>query len=172
MVRTPIGVVDRAGLRLEQRTEPVELSEIATLVVGVEWSAIAAGTFVQCDVGNDLDGCSLIWLAAEAGKASVLMALLKAGGDPSTPNKKKTTPVHIAAQRHDAEAIRALLAAAAERGGGDSQGDPRRERRLPRAGSRGLPCQMLFRNRGITLVHLHRFHPGMIGLALGVVSFQ
>ena len=106
------------GLRLEQRTEPVELAEIATLVVGVEWSAIAAGTFVQCDVGNELAGCSLIWLAAEAGKASVLMALLKAGGDPSTPNKKKTTPVHIAAQRHDAEAIRALLAAAAERGGG------------------------------------------------------
>jgi hypothetical protein len=118
----------------------IMLTTIAQLAVGWVWQAAAAGDSdgsggdlaeipstwpVECGVGDDLDGCSLVWLAAETGNNKILSALLEAGGQPGTPNHKKNTPLHVAVQRHREDGTAAVVAsllraAAAAAGGGDA----------------------------------------------------
>ena len=95
-----------------------QVPAIAQLAAGWEWASGDAAPPsdwpVECSVGDGLDGCSLVWLAAEAGDSKILGALLAAGGKPGTANDNKTTPLHIAAQHHDASSVSLLLNAADE----------------------------------------------------------
>lgn len=111
---------DGLSLSTRQEEDLVRLTVIAQLIVGWHWSEedgalprpIPRHWPVECGVGDDLDGCSLVWLAAEAKSDKILRALLEAGGTPDTMNHKKTTPVHVAAQHFSAAAVSMLLSAA------------------------------------------------------------
>ena len=58
----------------------------------------------------DEDGHSLVWIAAWAGRRSVLMPLVRAGGSVSTPNRIGQTPLRIAASMGHLDVVQWLHA--------------------------------------------------------------
>ena len=76
--------------------EKYELARLVQTLLGLELVALKHGGAIELP---DAEGCTLLWLAAEAGHAPIVEMLLEARAVVAAPNSSTgNTPLHIAAQ--------------------------------------------------------------------------